>query len=137
MEKKNGGISTGTSLILVIFVVMCLVTFSVLAYISAVSDRNLSIQAAERTKEYYAACNKAEETLMQCKQNKLIEEQYLIETEENNIDNNIENNKVISFTEDIGDKHYLKVEAIVTEDGDYTITEWTTNIKENYNKREE
>lgn len=56
MEKKNsGGMNIGTSSILVTFVLLCLVTFAALSYLSAQSDLRLSTQAAERTASYYDA----------------------------------------------------------------------------------
>lgn len=61
MDKKNsGGMNIGTSSILVTFVLLCLVTFSALAYMSARSDYKLSKQTAERTASYYDANRMAE-----------------------------------------------------------------------------
>lgn len=61
-EKKNNsrGINIGTSSILVTFVLLCLVTFAALTYLSAQSDYNLSVQAAKRTNYYYDANRMAE-----------------------------------------------------------------------------
>lgn len=56
MEKKNpGGINIGTSSILVTFVLLALVTFAALSYMSAKSDYTLSREAADRTASYYDA----------------------------------------------------------------------------------
>lgn len=61
MDKKNSpGMNIGTSSILVTFVLLCLVTFSTLAYMSARSDYKLSEQTAERTTKYYDANRLAE-----------------------------------------------------------------------------
>ena len=61
MDKKNsGGMNIGTSSILVTFVLLCLVTFSALSYMSARSDYKLSRQTAERTVAYYDANRMAE-----------------------------------------------------------------------------
>jgi len=61
MEKKNsGGMNVGTSSILVTFVLLCLVTFAALAYMSARSDYKLSQQTADRTAAYYDANRVAE-----------------------------------------------------------------------------
>lgn len=54
-KKKLGGINIGTSSILVTFVLLCLVTFAALTYLSADADYRLSEQTAERTKSYYEA----------------------------------------------------------------------------------
>lgn len=59
-KKMTGGINVGTSSILVTFVLLCLVTFAALSFLSANSDYNLSRQSAERTTQYYAANSAAE-----------------------------------------------------------------------------
>ena len=59
-NKRNGGINIGTSLILVIFVLLSLVTFAALSYLSAKSDYTLSKEAAGRTASYYDANRMAE-----------------------------------------------------------------------------
>lgn len=60
MKKKSGGINVGTSLILVIFVLLALVSFAALSYLSAKSDYTLSVEAANRTASYYDANRMAE-----------------------------------------------------------------------------
>ena len=56
MDKKNqGGMNIGTSSVLVTFVLLCLVTFASLSYMSARSDYKLGQQEAERTAAYYDA----------------------------------------------------------------------------------
>ncbi len=60
--KKNfkGGINVGTSSVLTAFVLLAMVSFAALTYLSAHSDLNLSRQTAERTSEYYEANATAE-----------------------------------------------------------------------------
>lgn len=53
----------GSSSLLVIFLALCLATFSVLALSSARSDYTFSKKAAEHREAYYAASNTAEEML--------------------------------------------------------------------------
>ncbi len=61
MEKKHsGGINIGTSSILVTFVLLALVTFAALSYMSARSDYVLSKEHADRTASYYDANRMAE-----------------------------------------------------------------------------
>ena len=61
MKKKfASGMNIGTSSILVTFVLLCLVTFAALSFVSANSDYTLSKQAAERTTRYYEANKMAE-----------------------------------------------------------------------------
>ena len=64
-EPRNGAtISTGASSILVIFVLLCLTTFSVLSLLSANADMRLSQKARAASDEYWSASNKAEHILM-------------------------------------------------------------------------
>ena len=61
MKKKfKGGINVGTSSVLTAFVLLSMVSFAALTYLSAHSDLNLSRQTAERTSEYYDANRVAE-----------------------------------------------------------------------------
>ncbi len=65
-KQKNSdgfGINIGSSSILLIFIVLCLVSFATLAISSAYTDKALSNRVAERTKSYYEACNQAEISL--------------------------------------------------------------------------
>lgn len=59
-KKATGGINVGTSSILVTFVLLCLVTFAALSFLSANSDYRLSKQTAQRTTDYYEANRVAE-----------------------------------------------------------------------------
>ena len=59
-KKHSGGINIGTSSILVTFVLLALVTFAALSYMSARSDYVLSKEAADRTVSYYDANRMAE-----------------------------------------------------------------------------
>lgn len=61
MNKKfRGGVNVGTSSVLVSFVLLCMVSFAALTYLSAHSDYTLSQQTAQRTTEYYEANRMAE-----------------------------------------------------------------------------
>ena len=66
-NKSTGrtGLGVGASSILVIFVLLCLVTFATLSLVSARADQNLSQKAVDHTLEYYAASNEAEQILAQ------------------------------------------------------------------------
>lgn len=67
-QKRQPGINVGTSLILVSFVLLCLVAFAALSYSSAFSDYQLSKQTSDHKKQYYDACNQAEEHLKEIHQ---------------------------------------------------------------------
>lgn len=54
-------INMGTSFLLVIFIILCMVVFAVLSLSSALKDYEASKQNAARISAYYQACNKAEE----------------------------------------------------------------------------
>lgn len=62
-KKKSYGVNVGTSSILVIIVILCLVCFAGLSIVSATADYKLSSKLAERTTSYYNASNLANEKL--------------------------------------------------------------------------
>ena len=62
-EKNNFPMNIGLSSILLIFVALCLVSFSVLSIVSANADKKLSQKVLMRSLNYYEACNQAEEML--------------------------------------------------------------------------
>ena len=63
MKKVTGGMNVGTSSVLSAFVILCLVTFAGLSFLSANTDNLLSKQSAAKTKEYYNTCAEADEHL--------------------------------------------------------------------------
>lgn len=65
MKKSHSVISTGTASIVLIFVMLCMLTFSVLSLVSAQANLRLSQKSAERTTEYYQAENAANDILIQ------------------------------------------------------------------------
>ncbi len=62
-KRLISGMNVGSSSILVTFVLLCLVTFAALSFVSANSDYKLSLQAAKRTQSYYEANMLAETKL--------------------------------------------------------------------------
>ncbi len=62
-KKKQFGMNIGSASILLVFVILCLVSFAVLSIVSANADNKLSARVLERTSAYYAACNQAEQSL--------------------------------------------------------------------------
>lgn len=65
-EKKqiNPPINPGISLLLVVFLVLCLFTFSAITLATALNEHNRTEALISNTKAYYDACNKAEHELM-------------------------------------------------------------------------
>ena len=59
-KKREFRVNVGTSSILLIFVVLCLVAFATLSIVSAGADYRLSQKVAQRTADYYEAANQAE-----------------------------------------------------------------------------
>ncbi len=57
------GVPIGTSLMLMVFVLTCLITFAALSFISSNNDNEMSISTAESNDEYYLAESKAQENL--------------------------------------------------------------------------
>ena len=66
MNKEKKGVpflNIGSSSLLVVFLVLCLVIFAVLTLTGAQSDYRFSRRLADRRTAYYAACNQAEEQI--------------------------------------------------------------------------
>lgn len=63
--KQNPQFSmhVGSASLLMIFVILCLVSFATLSIVSANADRKLTNKVLERTDAYYDACNEAETEL--------------------------------------------------------------------------
>lgn len=64
-KKKFPVTNIGTVTLLMIFIVLCMVTFAVLSLSEAARDRGFSQQLADQTSDYYAACSRAENILAQ------------------------------------------------------------------------
>jgi archaellum component FlaG (FlaF/FlaG flagellin family) len=62
-KQSSFGINIGSSSILLIFVILCLVSFAVLSIVSANADKKLSSKVMTRTDAYYNACNSAEDII--------------------------------------------------------------------------
>lgn len=62
-KRKSYGVNIGSSSILLIFVILCLVSFAVLSIVSAQTDYKLNCKLAERTTKYYEANNEVESYL--------------------------------------------------------------------------
>jgi hypothetical protein len=61
--KREFSINIGLPSIMLIFVVLCLVSFGVLSLVSANADRKLSQKVLDRQKDYYEASNEAQDML--------------------------------------------------------------------------
>lgn len=152
MNKRDRSvISTGISSILTVFVVLCLITFAVLALSSARADLQYSEQTALRTSHYYEAEGRANRRLKEIDAGLLeqynsskTENDYLnglevrfVQTEGINL-NRTEDGVRISFSEKIDDTAELNVELSVwypDEENDrlYRIEKWQSVSSEEWN----
>ena len=57
-SSSRSAISVGTTTLVLIFVLLCLLTFSVLSLVSARANMRLSQKSADRTTAYYEAENR-------------------------------------------------------------------------------
>ncbi len=62
-QELSFGLNIGSSSILMIFVILCLISFATLSIVSANADSKLSRKVLDRTTAYYNACNEAERAL--------------------------------------------------------------------------
>ncbi|MDD2978652.1 MAG: hypothetical protein PHN80_01635 [Hespellia sp.] len=110
MNKERGSypvIHIGTSFLLVIFIILCLVTFAVLSLSSALRDQNYSEKEAVRTTAYYAASGTAQEKLGE-----------IVESFQ---DNSLDKVADITVTADDDDQNITEVFYTVPVDTDQTL----------------
>lgn len=128
--KKDGkstefSINPGLTSILLIFTILCLVSFAVLTYVSANSDKKLNDKVMSRTTEYYDACNNAQIVISQIDD----ELAHLYSTSANREEYYENAGNYRSFFVSVNDKQNLYVTIDIlypTEDGQgfYSIREW-------------
>ncbi len=150
-KRRQRFISTGVSSILMVFVVLCLITFATLALASAGADYRLSVKVSERATAYYEAEAKANEALARIDgvlleqynssesgqeyEDKLLEglsELAFAETQRD------EQGVRITFSEVIDDTESLEVELAAVypqdaEEGFYRIEKWQSVSREEWN----
>lgn len=125
MKSKKFGVNVGSSSILMVFVILCLVSFATLSIVSANADYKLSNKVATRTKAYYVACNEAEKTIAGIDQS--LHELYL---NANSMEDYFRDaGEKSSFLVDINDLQSLEITLTILypetpEDAYYEITGW-------------
>lgn len=62
-QKKYSGFGVGSTSVIMIFIVLCLTTFSILSYISSNAGYKFAKKSSEHLSMYYSAQNSAEMTL--------------------------------------------------------------------------
>lgn len=114
MRKKGMPVmNVGISLLILVFMTLALLTFSVLALENAVADKRLSQKAADHTTAYYAAADRIQEQIADRMQ----------EAEEQDLAAGTQ----FSFEEEVADGQILTVSVVLTEvDGEkgFDVTRW-------------
>ncbi len=126
-ERHDYGINIGLSSLLLIFTVLCLVSFATLSIASAYADKRLNDKVCSRTSAYYKACDSAEEEIAAC-DNKLCES-YMTGISED--DYYAKWGKNISFSVPVSDTQSLDIKLKVIypagQSGPfYSISSWKT-----------
>lgn len=105
----------GISSMLVVFIVLCLVTFSCLSLSTAKSDYDFALKNAQHKTAYFEACSKAEDKIRGSLEGKTDD---------------------TSWTVPIDDKQALKVEISPAAANQYTIKKWqvVSTVKRDYNQ---
>ncbi len=125
MKQKRYGVNVGSSSLLIIFVVVCLVSFATLSIVSANSDYRLTKRMAERETAYYEACGSAYRALSDIDGTL----QALYESSAGEEDFYAQAGHTKSFTYPVSDIQSLKVTIdirypVSDSDSFYTVTEW-------------
>ncbi len=105
-KKREFTINIGLPSIMLIFVVLCLISFGVLSLVSANADRKLSQKVLERSAAYYDACNMAEEKL--CELDTALKKAYQENPDQTDYLSAI-STLPTEFTIEISDIQYLEV----------------------------
>lgn len=131
-KQRNFQLNIGSSSILLIFVVLSLIAFAVLSFVSANADYKLSNKVLLRTTSYYQACNQAEASLSNI--DATLHSIYLNASDTDDYYYQA-GGKTLSYTYPLSDIQTLSIElAILYPDSDsgpfYQINKWqivTTN----------
>lgn len=122
MKKKGIPVmNVGISLLILIFMTLVLLTFSVLSLENAVADRRLSQKAADHTTAYYDAANRIQEQIADRMQ----------EAQEQNLAAGTQ----FSFQEEVSDGQILVASVVVTGDGeerDFDVVQWQLQSSEDW-----
>lgn len=122
MKKKGIPVmNVGISLLILIFMTLALLTFSVLSLENAVADRRLSQKAADHTTAYYDAANRIQEQIA----DRMQEAQG----------QNLAAGTQFSFQEEVSDGQILVASVVVTGDGeerDFDVVQWQLQSSEDW-----
>lgn len=121
----------GTSFMLVIFLVLCMIIFAVLSLSSALRDYNYSQKTADRTTAYYEANNLAEETL--AKIDNILLEAYTNPIPENELQQQLLSIEGVTISSDDTHSGFLLEYAVTINEDE--ILQVILNIFPNNNER--
>lgn len=157
-SKRNKTIHIGFSTILMVFTMLCLVTFATLSLLTANADYRLSKKVAAKTEDYYEADLLAREYLLQIDES--LEELYQNHADQNTFcqealkqlqemplpqgitKSSVSDENSYGFEIDINDAQTLSVVLELQEpqsdtDCFYTIKQWKTTIMRSEENEEE
>ncbi len=157
-NKRNKTIHIGFSTILMVFTMLCLVTFATLSLLTANADYRLSKKVAAKTEDYYEADLLAREYLLQIDES--LEELYQNHADQNTFcqealkrlqempmpqgitKSSVSDENSYGFEIDINDAQTLSVVLELQEpqsdtDCFYTIKQWKTTIMRSEENEEE
>lgn len=141
MKKKSYPVTNiGSVSLLMVFIILCLVTFATLSLSSAAGDYRYSEDTAKQSNEYYNACNKAElklkkiDTLLEAAYEGNADDYYHAAAEslagQEGITSEFTSEEAsIAFEEKVSDRKALKVILTLNSpdkfsDGFYRVTSW-------------
>ena len=124
-KKSFPIINMGTSLLLVVFIVICLIVFATLSLSSSLRDQKYTDKAVLKTENYYLAYSHAQKQLKENIYTYLAKENKDLSSLKNIEISLKDNNTYISFKENIDQYQDLDVEIQLTQDQDrYKIIKW-------------
>lgn len=124
-KKQFFGMNLGSSSLLLVFVVLCLVSFAALSIVSASADHRLTEKVSTRTQSYYEACNQAESSIAGL--DSVLVSQYQSSADEDAYFSVVGHSK--SYIIPITDNQFLQVEVEILyprsdDDTFYQVTSW-------------
>lgn len=121
------GINVGSASILLIFVILCLISFAVLSIVSSNADHKLTQKVLARTSTYYDACNTAQESLARL--DNVLSTQYSTSANEEEYYSKVGHIKSYAITIAETQTLYVQVEILYPQSSGepfYRITSWQT-----------
>ncbi len=133
-KPQQMGVPIGISLLLVVFVLLALITFATLSYVSSDVDNTLSLNVANTTKTYYEADSIAQTTLKTVHDTvkdasvaSVNDEEFFSELQAklDDYDVSMRDDKIyISYLTQVNDNESIFSEIEVSENGSYKVTKW-------------